>query len=296
MSLIPNCRTLLRTAACLGLWVAFPSAPASAQEVDPHRHEVRPIAAVNSVWMEDLTWMEIRDLMDAGTRTVIVSTGGLEQNGPYLTTGKHNVVMKGQCEDIARKLGNTLCAPIVAFVPEGNIDPPSGHMLFPGTISVSQETYRALLADIVASLLVTGFTDVVLLGDSGGNQGGQAAVAEMLNERYASRGGRVHHVVEFYRQGWAESERFVAEDLGLPQTRDDGYHDDSAVTLLMMAVDPTSIRLEQRIEAGLASINGVELTPVEQRLEDARRLRDFRAEFSAEVIRQHLSAAREQDR
>jgi len=289
-------RLVLRTLASAAFLATVAPSGVSAQDVDPHRHEARPIAGVNTVWMEDMTWMEIRDAIDSGTRTVIVSTGGLEQNGPYLTTGKHNVVMKGACEEIARKLGQTLCAPIVAFVPEGNIDPPSGHMLYPGTISLSQETYRALLEDITASLLVTGFTDVILLGDSGGNQAGMAAVARTLNERWAARGGRVHHVEEFYRPGWAEADRFVTEDLGLPQTRDDGYHDDPSVTLLMMAVDPTSIRLEQRIEAGLASINGVELTPVDQRMADARRLSEFRADFTVEAIRRHLAASREQDR
>jgi creatinine amidohydrolase/Fe(II)-dependent formamide hydrolase-like protein len=57
---------------------------------------------------------------------------------------------------IAAKLGNALIAPIVAFVPEGDIDPPSSHMKFPGTISPTEETCRRLLVDICGSLRAHG--------------------------------------------------------------------------------------------------------------------------------------------
>src|SRR6476659_8917045 len=117
----------------------------------------RPIAAADTVFIEEMTWMEVRDAMKTGKDTVIVATGGVEQNGPYLVTGKHNVVLRGTAETIARKLGKTLVAPIVPFVPEGDIDPPTLHMKYPGTISVREETFQALLTDICASLKTHGF-------------------------------------------------------------------------------------------------------------------------------------------
>src|SRR5690348_7964434 len=82
-----------------------------------------PVATPNTVWMEEMTWMDVRDALKAGKTTVIISTGGMEPNGPWLATGKHNYVLQANCEAIARKLGNALCAPIVKFVPEGNVDP-----------------------------------------------------------------------------------------------------------------------------------------------------------------------------
>ena len=86
--------------------------------VNPDPNGKNPIPAVNTVFIEDMTWMEVRDAMKGGKDTVIIATGGIEQNGPYLVTGKHNVVLKGTTEAIARKLGNALVAPIIAFVPE----------------------------------------------------------------------------------------------------------------------------------------------------------------------------------
>src|SRR5688572_21369037 len=161
----------------------------------------RPIDALNSVWIEELTWMEVRDLIAAGKTTAIISTGGVEPNGPYLATGKHNVVLRGTCEAIARKLGDALCAPIVAFVPEGRIDPPTSHMRSPGTISLREEAYRALLDDIASSLKVHGFKHIIFIGDSGGNQTGMDTVAKALNERWTGSGTTAYFIREYYRPG-----------------------------------------------------------------------------------------------
>ena len=96
--------------------------------------------------------MEIRDALQAGTTTAIVSTGGIEQNGPHLALGKHNYMLELACEGIARALGDALCAPVIKLVPEGDIDPPSGHMRYPGTLSLREETFEAVLTDVANSL------------------------------------------------------------------------------------------------------------------------------------------------
>lgn len=250
-----------------------------------------PLEAVDSVWMEELTWVEVRDRIRDGDTTVIVSTGGLEENGPYLTTGKHNVILEALCPVIARELGNALCAPVVPFVPEGNIDPPSGHMHFPGTIGVRDETFHALLADIAGSLRQNGFTDIVLIGDSGGNQRGMAAVAKDLNERWQGDGARVHFVGEFYTPGWEVTMEYAEKELGVKETRSDGYHDDIWVTAMMMVTDPASVRFEQRVDRKLASINGIDLTPLEKTVEVGKKMVDYRARYTAGVIRDAIGAA-----
>ena len=242
----------------------------------------RPIEALNSVWIEELTWMEVRDALRDGKTTAIISTGGIEQNGPYLATGKHNYVLAGACEGIARKLGNALCAPVMKLVPEGGIEEPSGHMRYPGTISLREETFRAVLDDVASSLRAHGFTDIVFIGDSGGNQGGMGAVAEALNERWGG-GARAHFVPEFYRYGevfeWMESE------LGITQPANDGFHDDFVITSIMMAEDPESVRYSQRVAAGKASINGLSIADKEATIETGRKLLGFRVDRTVEAIR-----------
>jgi creatinine amidohydrolase len=75
----------------------------------------RPIDMRDTLWIEDLTVLEVRDLINAGKTTALILTGGIEENGPYLTTGKHNNVLRAMGDPIARALGNALIAPIVTL-------------------------------------------------------------------------------------------------------------------------------------------------------------------------------------
>ncbi|HWB09851.1 MAG TPA: creatininase family protein [Pirellulales bacterium] len=247
---------------------------------DPPLDARRPIEVLDTVFTEEMTWMEVRDAIAAGKTTVIVATGGVEQNGPYLATGKHNYILRATTQAIARRLGNALVAPIVPFVPEGDIDPPTQHMRYPGTISVSEATFEALLLDICGSLRTNGFKNIVLLGDSGGNQAGMKRVAEQLNDRWEVSGPRVHFIAEYYDYdevaGWLEKE-------GLHQVPE-GYHDDLAVTAILMTVDPNLVRMKERGAAGKFSINGVELAPAAKTIELGKRIVDFRASSTVRAI------------
>lgn len=217
----------------------------------------RPIQSIGSVWLEELTWMEVRDALAAGATTIIIPTGGIEQNGPYLALGKHNYVLEQTCEAIARKLGDALCAPILKLVPEGDIDEPSGHMRYPGTISMRQETFRAILTDMAMSLETHGFKDIVFIGDSGGNQDGMEAVAKEMNARWQE--ARAHFVPEYY-QSYFEGFDLLKDEFGVEQTTDEGLHDDIVITSLMLTGDPDTVRYRQRLAADKASINGVSIT------------------------------------
>ncbi len=241
----------------------------------------RPIAALNSVWIEEPTWMEVRDAIAAGKTTVIVPTGGIEQNGPYVATGKHNYVLQSACEGIARQLGNALCAPIIKLVPEGSIDPPSGHMRYPGTISLRPATFEAVLTDVGASLAQHGFEHIVYIGDSGGNQRGMANVAAALNNQW--RQTRAHHIPEFYN--YDDVLQYMERDLGIVQPTDDGLHDNYYITSIMMVTDPTVVRYEQRVAGDKATINGVSIFPKEKTIEVGKKLLTFRVEQTVTAIR-----------
>lgn len=272
----------------LGMLVAVPLVAAltpfagAAQELDAPR----PIEALNSVWIEELTWMEVRDAIQDGKTTAIVSTGGVEPNGPYVATGKHNYVLMSACDGLARELGDALCAPIVKLVPEGSIDPPSGHMLYPGTLSVRQETFEAVLEDVGRSLAAHGFTDIVYIGDSGGNRRGMEAVASKLDAEWSASGvgASAHHIGAFYN--YADVERYMEEDLGYEQPIDEGLHDNLYITSIMMVTDPTVVRFDQRVAAGKATINGASIEPKEEIIELGRKLLQFRIDATAAAIRE----------
>ena len=247
-----------------------------------------PLPTNNTVWLEEMTWMDVRDAIAAGKNTVIIPTGGIEPNGPWLVLGKHNYVLQTNCDVIARKLGNALCAPIQKLVPEGRIEPQSGHMRSPGTLSLRQETYKAVLTDLAHSLKMHGFQNIVFIGDSGGNQDGQAQVADSLK---AAWGGNpvVAQIEEYYNA--PEGTPNVLRELGVTTEGmpSDGLHDSPGITLNMMLTDPKSIRYDERVATGYATINGVSLADREQSLEWARQIVEARANRTVEYIKNAIA-------
>jgi creatinine amidohydrolase/Fe(II)-dependent formamide hydrolase-like protein len=198
------------------------------------------VPAPDSVFIEDLTWVEVRDAIAQGSTTIIIPTGGTEQNGPHMVLGKHNYLVKYKAGEIAKQLGNTLVAPVVAYVPEGEINPPTGHMRFAGTISIPQEVFATVLEYTARSLRQHGFLDIVFIGDSGGNQLGQLLVSENLNAEWSATEVRVHHITDYYPgrgDDWVVSQGVSAEDVGGHA----GTHDTSSLMLL----NPSMLRFDK---------------------------------------------------
>ncbi len=193
-----------------------------------------------TVFLEDLTWTEVRDALAAGTTTVIIPTGGTEQNGPHMVLGKHNFLVRYKAGEVARRLGNALVAPVMAYVPEGNVDPPTGHMRFPGTITTPPEVFQQVLEFAARSFRQHGFIDIALMGDSGGNQASQAVVAERLNREWADTPVRVHHLTDYYPgpgDAWLVTQGEREEDVGSHA----GMHDTTA----LMFLNPAMLRLDE---------------------------------------------------
>jgi creatinine amidohydrolase len=269
-----------------------------------NRDAPRPIEAGESLWTEELTWMEMRDLIKAGHTTVIIGTGGVEQNGPYVAGGKHNYVLQTVLPYIARAIPKSLIAPVVKFVPEGRIEPtPGGHMSYPGTISLEPATYEALLTDIARSYKAHGFKDIILIGDSGGNSTGMRNVADALNKKWENDSARVHFLPEYYNEDrWSYD---FLKTLGItqinktpgaaPDARTDtrnGMHDDIYYEAQIAVQDPKLIRADQRAKAGLLSLHGVDLAPMSKTIEIGKKLAEYRAGIVAKAFEQSKARLR----
>ena len=272
-----------------------PQPPTAMQAPTPEEREAafqaeirmeNPIAPLNSVWIEELTWIEVRDAMAAGKTTAIIPTGGIEQNGPYVALGKHNYVLEGACDAIARKLGNALCTPIIKLVPEGGFEPKTGHMRYPGTLTVRDETFRMMLEDVGHSLHVHGFENIIYIGDSGGNQTGMAAAAAALNERWGEI--KAHHIAGYYDNAGVVARM---NELGVEEGPSDGYHDTYWLTSMQMTVDPSSVRYDERVAAGKATINGVSIAPMEETIALGEQLMEWRNNKTVELIQEAIAGS-----
>lgn len=245
------------------------------------------VPRLDSVFLEDLTWMEVRDAIAGGATTVIIPTGGTEQNGPHMVLGKHNYLVKYKAGEIAKQLGDSLVAPVVAYVPEGDIGPPTGHMRFAGTISLPQDVFVEVLEYAARSLKQHGFLDIVLVGDSGGNQAGQQLVSQKLNEEWAATNVRVHHITAYYPgrgDDWVVSQGVSAADVGSHA----GTHDTSS----LMYLNPSMLRFDELRPGKRGDGQGHDGNPAKATALFGKRILEMQVHDAVEQIREIRETSR----
>lgn len=199
--------------------------------------------APKTVFLEDLTWTELRDEVRAGKTTVIIPIGGVEQSGPYVALGKHNARVKVLSQRIAEGLGNAIVAPVVSYVPEGGYAPPTSHMRFPGTITISDDAFEKILESAANSFKVHGFLNVVFLGDHGGYQNDIRRTVARLNKSWAGSGARAFVPGEYYGTS-SDGYTQILRQHGVPGN-EIGTHAGLADTSLLLAVAPQMVRLDK---------------------------------------------------
>jgi creatinine amidohydrolase/Fe(II)-dependent formamide hydrolase-like protein len=246
-----------------------------------------PIAMADNVWMNELTIIEMRDLVKTyGYHTAIVPNGTQESNGPYLTTGKHNHVLRVTADRIARTLGKALVVPTIMW----DTGDPS-KMTTPGEIKLRPETMDAVLHDVANSLKAQGFTEIYFIGDSGSNQAYLTKAADELAQEWKGQNVIVSHIREYYNYG--DVLKYENDVLGVGELDSglDGYHDDYYITSLIMNDSPAHVRYDQRVRVGLNQINGLPLE-LNQALERGRKIAQFRADVTVAAIAKRREAAK----
>lgn len=249
----------------------------------------RPLTAPlpNTVHIADMTWVEVRAALEHGYTTVIVPSGGIEQNGPHMIVGKHDYIVKYAGERIAGELGKTLVAPVISYVPEGAYDPPTGHMRFPGTIGVPDQVYAGIVEGIARSLKAGGFRTIVFIADHGGSQAPQAETIARLNAEWAGKGVRVVHGDAYYSDA-AQIELLMRQG----ETRAAiGDHASIIDTSELMAVNPRGVDLGRL--AGLrltVQATGIAGAPARASVERGKTLLELRIRAAAEQIRSEMAA------
>jgi creatinine amidohydrolase/Fe(II)-dependent formamide hydrolase-like protein len=240
-------------------------------------------AQPKSVFLEDLTWTEVREATKAGRTTIIVPVGGTEQSGPHIAVGKHNVRARTLAGRIAQALGNALVAPVIAYVPEGPASPPSGHMRFPGTITVPEAAFEQTLESAGRGFGIHGFHDIVFIGDHGGYQKSLKKAAETLNHEWAKTSIRAHAIDEYYHAATAEFDETLAAK-GLTKA-EIGGHAGAADTSLTLAIDPSLVRVDRMKAPNMGKTDGVDGDPRKSSAELGRAGADLIVARTVEAIR-----------
>ena len=234
-------------------------------------------------YLEAMTWTEIRDAIAGGKKAVIIPTGGTEQNGPHMVLGKHNYIVTFAAGQLANKLGNALVAPTVQYVPEGDYTR-AGFGDKPGVISLPSPSYDRLLDAAVRSLRVHGFTDILLIGDSGGNQAGLTRVANTLNAEWAGTGVRVYALVDYYQKGRIAIRDYLQKTFGWDASTV-GSHAGTSDTSQLLYVFGDGIRLDRLLPGGGGPDSGVSGDPTKATAAIGKIAVDQKVNFALEQYR-----------
>lgn len=113
--------------------------------------------------LADLSWPEIRDIRDR-VELVLLPVGSNEQHGPNLAV-KMDIAA---CAEFCRR-ASAMMYPRVAVAPAVPWGVSFHHMNFPGTITLSTETFIQVLVEVIASLQHHGFERFLIVNGHGGN-------------------------------------------------------------------------------------------------------------------------------
>lgn len=241
--------------------------------------------ALPSVHLEDLTWTEVDRALTEGYDTVIIPTGGTEQNGPHVILGKHNYIVRETAARVAVRLGDALVAPVITHVPEGDTgDIPTGHMRWAGTVSLPDEVFASVLEHTARSMETHGFTRIVFIGDSVGNQSAQQQVAARLSAEWTVRGVKVLHIGAYYDAN-GQHESLLAD--GYDSSRI-GEHAGIRDTSELLAVRPQGVR-SSPVPPPPGMDPGYNGAPSEASAEIGERMLNLKVESALRAIRQFES-------
>jgi creatinine amidohydrolase len=198
----------------------------------------------NTVLLEELSWPEIQEALDAGVRTVVIVAASIEQHGPHLPTMTDAAIGRALGERVVRKLGRALLAPVVR---PGCSD---HHLAFPGSLSIPRETFIETVMAYVRCLAPHGFRNFFLFSSHGGNFDALDDAARRLREEFPPSEVRIAAYAG--RSALMDMMRVMnaaAESLGVRQDVD-VLHAELNETSIMMAQHPALVATE-RLERGL---------------------------------------------
>ena len=251
---------------------------------------VSALAHGASVYIEDLTWTEVRDAIAQGKKTAIVYAGSTEQKGPHMAIGAHSFVAYAVGGRIARKLGDALVYPIIPFAPTGDPATRTGHMHFPGSVSLTPDVFASVVREVAQSAIAAGFKQVYLMADHGEGQTRLKAVAEELDAEWANRGVLVRYVPDLYFKSQQHA-RAVLASRGIEW----GTHAGAWDTSELMALDKSRrwIRRDKlaRSDMGQMSTTGVDGDPTKASAELGNLFLDYKVTAAVSQIRTFRSGA-----
>ncbi len=190
---------------------------------------------MRSVLLSELTWPDVRGLIDSGEiDTAVIAVGATEQHGPHLPLGTDSILAQAIGELVTARLGRALLAPPITI---GCSD---HHLALAGTISLGQQTLAALLEDYVRSLARHRFKNIVVVPTHGGNFNPLAQIVAQLRQSRPDANIVAYTDLEHFATVLAEA----SAQFGI-SAEASGLHSGELETSLVLALRPELVRMDR---------------------------------------------------
>lgn len=182
---------------------------------------------LGTVQLNEIRWPQVHQALDHGIRTVVVAVGSTEQHGPHLPLMTDARIGELLASAVATRLGTALAAPTLPF------GVASHHMPFPGTVSLSPQTFKNTLTEYLESIASHGFETICVLSSHGGNFSPLAELLESLNHSI----GQTQIIGHTDLQEFFGIQQRMGEQFGV-SAEASGAHAGEAETAIMLSDRP----------------------------------------------------------
>jgi creatinine amidohydrolase len=183
------------------------------------------VSAQTTREMNDLNWMEFKELVPSKIETVLLPAGTLEAHG-VANNGADNTAPLAIARHMAPRI-NALIAPPLNYGVTGSLD------AYNGGLTISEAAYRPLVTDLMTGLARMGFKNIIVINGHGGPQ------TAILND-VAESIGRENRVRTLVVNWWS-----YCADVTLKVFGEDGGHAGWNETAFLQAVDPKLVHPER---------------------------------------------------
>lgn len=203
------------------------------------------VIGMDTLLLENMTWKEIDAAKKNGFDSVIIFAASVEQHGPALPEITDTVLGYAEAVDLAKRLGNTLVAPVIRPGLSKH------HLGFPGSLTLRPEVFKGIVEDYIASYVHHGFRRIILSSSHGGNFAAMAEVAAEQEKVYPDvciiPGGSLEALDNLL----IEMDRLENQPAGFC-----GGHACDWETSLMMMVDENYVRRDELAPGFVGSLQG----------------------------------------
>jgi creatinine amidohydrolase len=166
----------------------------------------------------------------------VVAFGATEQHGHHMPLATDALLGDHLARQLAERL-DAFAAPTV------RVGCSSHHLAFPGTLSLEDATFHAVVDDLVSSLVQAGFGRIVLVPAHGGNFGPLAQAVEKLPDSQ-----RRHVVAITDLSVFIQVAQLGEREFEVPMAQG-GLHAGEWETSMLLAIHPEMVHMD-RAEAG----------------------------------------------